>query len=71
MHKCADLQIFDSNYLVCFLATDAAVPIQVSAGDNKVITLPENKVSLYASTWPKAPKGMCIKHIEHYVFNCF
>eukprot|EP00794_Sanderia_malayensis_P012057 gene12057-13300_t len=32
------------------------VAIQVSAGDNKVITLPENKVDLYASTWPKPPK---------------
>ncbi|XP_015756834.1 PREDICTED: dyslexia-associated protein KIAA0319-like protein [Acropora digitifera] len=28
--------------------------LQVSAGDNKVLTLPVNTVSLYASAWPKA-----------------
>lgn len=31
--------------------------LQVSAGDNKVLTLPVNTVSLYASAWPKETSG--------------
>ena len=31
--------------------------LQVSAGDNKVLTLPVNTVSLYASAWPKETAG--------------
>ena len=46
----------EDNFWFAFLETEAAA-LQVSAGDNKVITLPENKVSLYASTWPKPAKG--------------
>ena len=41
-----------------YIAAPAIAPIQVSAGDNKELTLPDNHVSLYASTWPKQPKGI-------------
>lgn len=32
--------------------------LQVSAGDNKVLTLPLNTISLYASAWPKETSGL-------------
>lgn len=45
--------------------TPAIAPIQVSAGDNKELTLPDNHVSLYASTWPKQPKDVEYKYKWH------
>ena len=39
--------------------TAAKEEIRVSAGDNTIITLPDNEVTLYASTWPKGNKGKC------------
>lgn len=39
--------------------TAAKEEIRVSAGDNTIITLPDNEVTLYASTWPKENKGKC------------
>ena len=38
--------------------------LQVSAGDNKVLTLPVNTVSLYASAWPKETSGNYYMHIS-------
>lgn len=32
--------------------------LQVSAGDNKVLTLPLNTIGLYASAWPKETSGL-------------
>eukprot|EP00112_Aurelia_sp_Birch-Aquarium-sp1_P020995 Seg554.6 transcript_id=Seg554.6/GoldUCD/mRNA.D3Y31 product="Dyslexia-associated protein KIAA0319-like protein" protein_id=Seg554.6/GoldUCD/D3Y31 len=48
--------------LLYHLTATADRPIQVSAGENKVIILPENKVNLYASTWPKPPKDVTYKY---------
>ena len=42
-----------------FSSITAIEEIRVSAGDNTVITLPDNEVTLYASTWPKEKKGKC------------
>ena len=43
--------------MTCYL-TEPRPSLQVSAGDNKVLTLPVNTVSLYASAWPKAKSGI-------------
>ena len=43
---------------MAFSITAIKEEIRVSAGDNTVITLPDNEVTLYASTWPKE-KGKC------------
>ena len=44
---------------VSIFITAAKEEIRVSAGDNTIITLPDNEVTLYASTWPKENKGKC------------
>ena len=44
-----------NNYISLPLAPRPS--LQVSAGDNKVLTLPLNTVSLYASAWPKESLG--------------
>lgn len=36
--------------------------LQVSAGDNKVLTLPSNSIELYASAYPKETAGMYFWH---------
>lgn len=36
--------------------------IRVSAGDNSVLTLPENKITLYSSTWPKEKEAGAYKY---------
>ena len=38
-----------------FLGDDSE--LRVSAGDNVILILPENKITLYASAWPKETKG--------------
>ena len=50
-----------SHILNCdlFLSPAPLPSLQVSAGDNKVLTLPANIVSLYASAWPKETSGEC------------
>ena len=45
-----------SNSLFGFIAPHPS--LQVSAGDNKVLTLPLNTISLYASAWPKETSGL-------------
>ena len=47
--------------------------LQVSAGDNKVLTLPLNTISLYASAWPKETSGLYnvpIIYCTLYFYSC-